>query len=453
MVPKILVVDDEENMLRLFKRVLGKEGYEVRTAGSGTEGLRLLKEEDFDLIISDLVMPILGGLELMQAVKEEHPDLPFILITAFGSIGSAVEAIKAGAYDYLTKPFHKEEILSIVRKALKVSELRQEVKRLRDELKTLVGFNRLIFKSKAMESVFKLMHKVADSQATVLIQGESGTGKELVARALHDLSSRRDGPFIAVDCSVLPEQLLQTELFGHIRGAFTGALKDKDGLFLAAHHGTLFLDEIGNISSPVQLNLLRVLQEREIKPVGSLTSTKVDVRVVAATNLDLEQLIKQGIFRKDLYYRLAVVTVHIPPLRDRREDIAPLAYHFLHKYAQIYQREVTEISPLAMRLIMDKPWPGNVRELENVMERAVILSSGPILDETLIAQPSPAVSGHEGLKQGLKEATRGLTRQREMEALFMALKDTQGNKAQAARLLGISRTSLYNKIKEMGLEV
>ena len=296
MVPKILVVDDEENLLRLFQRVLGKEGYEVRTAGSGTEALRLLQQEDFDLIISDLVMPILGGLELMQAVKEDHPDLPFVLITAFGSIGSAVEAIKAGAFDYLTKPFHKEEILTIVRKALKVSELRQEVKRLRDELKTLVGFNRLIFKSKAMESVFKLIHKVADSQATVLIQGESGTGKELVARALHDLSRRRDGPFIAVDCSVLPEALLQTELFGHVKGAFTGAAKDKEGLFLAAHRGTLFLDEIGNIAPAVQLNLLRVLQEKEIKPVGSVASTKVDVRVLAATNMDLEQLIKKGTF-------------------------------------------------------------------------------------------------------------------------------------------------------------
>lgn len=463
MIPRILVVDDEENMLKLLQRVLSKEGYEVRTAASGSEAIRLLRDEDFDLIISDLVMPVLSGIDLLQEAKARKPDTQFILITAHGSIGSAVEAMKTGAFDYLTKPFQREEILLAVHKALKYGELHQEVRRLRAELKVRDGFKDMVFKSKAMESVFGLISKIADSQATVLILGESGTGKELIARAVHERSSRRKGPFVAVDCSVLAEHLLQSELFGHVKGSFTGAVKDKKGLFLAADGGTLFLDEIGNVSLPVQLNLLRVLQEKEIRPVGSVSSSKVDVRVLAATNMDLEELMREGRFRRDLYYRLAVVTVHVPPLRERKADIAPLAYHFMRRYAAAYQKHLTDISPAALRAIMENPWSGNVRELENVMERAVLLSSGPYLEESDLSFPAPSApsieappyrhssSAHEDTRS-FKETIREHARQSEKEALVVALQNAKGNKSKAAKLLGISRSSLYSKLKELGLE-
>ncbi len=453
MLAEILVVDDEQNMLKLFQKVLAREGYGVRTAASGTEALRILREETFDLIISDLVMPVLGGIDLMKEVKTKHPDIPFIVITAYGTIESAVEAMKGGAFDYLTKPFQKDEILVVVNRALKYCKLHHEVIRLREELKVRDGFKEIIGKSKAMEGVFKLIGKIADSQATVLIQGESGTGKELIARAVHDLSSRRDEPFIVVDCSVLPEHLLQTELFGHIKGAFTGAVKDKEGLFLAADGGTLFLDEVGTISSSVQLNLLRVLQEREIKPVGSVVSTKVDVRVLAATNLDLEEPMRDGTFRKDLYYRLAVVTVNVPPLRERREDIAPLAHYFMRKYAGTYHKNLSDINPGAVRAIMENPWPGNVRELENVMERAVLLSAGPLIDEASLSLPITRERPTHSKKdfKPLKIAARALAHQGEREAIVAALRDSGGNKSRAAKLLGISRSSLYNKIRELGV--
>lgn len=455
---RVLVVDDEENMLKLLQRVLSKEGYEVRTTASGSEAIRILRDEEYDLIISDLVMPVINGIHLMQEVKALQPDTQFILITAHGSIGSAVEAMKAGAFDYLTKPCQKDEILLAVHKALKYAELHQEVRRLRAELEVRDGFKDVVYKSKAMESLFKLISKIADSQATVLILGESGTGKELIARAIHE-SSTRKGPFVAVDCSVLPEHLLQSELFGHVKGAFTGAVKDKKGLFAAADGGTLFLDEIGNISLPVQINLLRVLQEREIKPVGSTGSIKVDVRVLTATNMDLEELIREGKFRRDLYYRLAVVTVHVPPLRQRKADIGPLAYHFMRKYAAAYQKHLADITPAALRAIMENPWEGNVRELENVMERAVLLSTGSQIDERELSFAVPSIAsspdrdrpGSQAVKP-FRESIREHSRQKEKEALLAALRDSLGNKSQAAKLLGISRSSLYNKLRELGVK-
>lgn len=449
---RILVVDDEENMLRLFQKVLGRENHETFMASSGTEALRLLREQSFDLIISDLMMPLLDGLSLMQAVKKSHPDLPFIVITAYGSIKSAVEAIKGGAFDYLTKPFRNEDILLAIKKALQLKQLQNEVQRLREELKIRDGTKEIIYKSKAMESVLKMVGKVADSQATVLIQGESGTGKELIARALHDLSGR-PGPFVAVDCSVLPEPLLQSELFGHVKGAFTGAVKDKKGLFLTADGGTLFLDEIGNISPAVQLNLLRVLQEREIKPVGSVISTRVNVRVVAASNVNLEQAMEKGLFRNDLYYRLAVVIIAVPPLRERSEDIAPLAYHFLETHAKRYHKDLNGISPTVMRGLMNNPWGGNVRELENVIERAVVLTNGPILDENAFSLPRSEEGKHEIPSRGsLKFIKKEAALQEEKNSILKALNASQGNKSRAAKILGISRSSLYNRLKELDLE-
>lgn len=449
MLPKILIVDDEPNMLRLFQTVLGKEGYKVCTAASGVEALRMLNEDSFDLVVSDLVMPDLGGMDLMKELKAKHPGIPFIVITAYGTVESAVKAMKSGAFDYLTKPFHKDHILLVVNKALQYCRLHNEVIRLREELKARDGLHEIIGKSKAMEGVFKLIGKVADSQATVLIQGESGTGKELIARAIHNLSSGREGPFIAVDCSVLPQHLLQSELFGHIKGSFTGAVRDKEGLFLAAERGTLFLDEIGAISPELQLNLLRVLQEKEIKPVGSVTSVRVAVRVLAATNVDLEECIRRGTLRKDLYYRLAVVTVDIPPLRERMEDVPLLAHHFMHKYAKAYNKNLSDITPGAMGLLMENSWPGNVRELENVMERGVLLSTGRLIDEAALS--SPVLRGGNPALTPLKLTTKAFVQQKEREAILTALKSSRGNKSRAAKLVGISRTSLYNKMKELDI--
>jgi DNA-binding NtrC family response regulator len=452
--PRILIVDDEQNMRKLFEKVLAKEGYAVRTAENGADAMKILEEETFHLIISDLVMPGMGGIDLMKEVKTKHPDIPFIVLTAYGTVGSAVEAMKGGAFDYLTKPFQKDHVLLVVDKALKYCKLHDEVRRLRQQLEVKDGMTRIIGKSKAMESVFKLISKIADSQATVLIRGESGTGKELVARAIHDLSRRRNNPFLAVDCSVLPEQLLQSELFGHVKGSFTGAFKDKEGLFLAADGGTILLDEIGTIAPPVQLNLLRVLQEKEIKPVGSVAKKNVDVRVLAATNEDLEKAMADGTFRKDLYYRLAVVTVDVPPLRQRIDDVAPLAHHFMRKYAKLYQKNISDLTPQTMRALMAYPWPGNVRELENVMERSVLLSPGPLIDESSLAFPAPkeAFPARESVVPSLKNTTRIVTQEREREAITTALKDARGNKSRAAKLLGISRTSLYNKMRDLEIE-
>lgn len=454
MSPKILVVDDEQNMLKLLEKVLIKAGYGVRTAGTAANALKAMEEESFHLIISDLIMPGIGGMDLMNQVKSRHPDVPFVVVTAYGTVESAVEAMKGGAFDYLTKPFQKDHILLVVDKALKYCRLHDEVRRLRRQL-DIKGMAQIIGKSKAMEGVLNLVGKIADSQATVLVRGESGTGKELVAGAIHKLSSRRDKPFVAVDCSVLPEQLLQSELFGHVKGSFTGAVKDKEGLFLAADGGTIFLDEIGTIAPSVQLNLLRVLQEKEIKPVGSVTKKNVDVRVVAATNEDLERAMVNATFRRDLYYRLAVVTVDVPPLRKRIDDIAPLTHHFMHKYAKLYHKNVADITPQTMRALMAYSWPGNVRELENVMERAVLLSPGPLIDESSLAFPASRQETSAPVAETmptLKNTTRAVARERERGAIIEALKTTRGNKTRAAKSLCISRTSLYNKMKELGIQ-
>ncbi len=452
MLAKILVVDDEQHMLKLFEKILTRQGHEVRTAASGTEAISLFEKNDFDLIFSDLLMPDLGGMDLLKEVKARYSDIPFIVITAYGTIESAVEAMKTGAFDYLTKPFRKDDILLVTGKALKYCELRNEVKRLREKLKDKDGVKKIIGKSKAVRDVLKLVARVADSQATVLIQGESGTGKELIARLLHDLSSRRDKPFIAVDCGVFPEHLLQSELFGHVKGAFTGAVKDKKGLFIAADKGTLFLDEIGTISSAMQLNLLRVLQEKEVRPVGGIASIEGDVRVVAATNIDLEEAMHEGRFRRDLYYRLAVVTVDLPPLRERRSDITMLAYHFMQKYAAIYDKKLSDITPDAMQAIMQNPWPGNVRELENVMERAVLLSAGPLIDEASLPLPVRQMMSYKTKQLApFKTVIKAAGREAERKAILKALEETSGNKTRAARILGISRSSLYNKICALGI--
>lgn len=451
---RILVIDDEINMLNLLKRILSKEGYEVTTCPTAEEALEKLGQKVYDLIVADLVLPGMNGIELLKTVKKDWPNTPFILITAFASVESAVEAMKIGAYDYIAKPFQTEEIKITIKKAIEQQELSSELQRLRSEVRVQYGFQNIIGRSKKMLSLYNLITKVADSMSTILLQGESGTGKELFAKAIHYNSSRRDKPFVAVECSVLPETLLESELFGHTKGAFTGAIRAKKGLFEQANGGTIFLDEIGDISLAMQSKLLRVLQEREIRPVGSNEIIKIDVRVIAATNTELKKAVNAKTFREDLYYRIAVIPISIPPLRERKEDISLLVDHFIKKYCQINNKNIKTISPRVLSLLSDYNWPGNVRELENVIERAVLISETneitvdclPIeiqLSKAALIDSQPGGS----LKDKLAKAKEEI----ELQALKLALKKHNGNKSLAAKELGISRGSLYNKIREYNL--
>jgi DNA-binding NtrC family response regulator len=445
---KILVVDDEANMLALFRKVLGKEGYQVEAVSSGVEALNQLEKQWFDLVISDLKMPGLDGLELLKKVKEMNPGLPFIVLTAYGTVDSAVAAMKEGAYDYLTKPINNDEIKVVVKKALDLHRLTRELERLRDQVEIDSDFKNIIGRSRKMRSLFRLIKLVSNSNTTILIKGESGTGKELVARAIHYNSPRRERPFVAIDCGALPETLLESELFGYVKGSFTGAIGNKKGLFEEAHGGTLLLDEIGDTTLAFQSKLMRVLQEGEIRPVGSNKSIKVDVRVIAATNKDLMEAVEKKAFREDLYYRLAVVPVVIPPLRERKEDIPLLVDHFIKKYCEQNELETKKISPQIMKVLIDYPWRGNVRELENVIERAVLMSPGPeIRMEALFLEKT----ADEEIMDSLRQVTHTATEIVEREKIAIAIKKARGNRTQAARLLGISRATLYNKLKQYGL--
>ncbi|MBI4488928.1 MAG: sigma-54-dependent Fis family transcriptional regulator [Deltaproteobacteria bacterium] len=445
---RILVVDDEENVVVLFKRILEKEGYEVESAASGEEALGWLETDWFDLLISDLKMPRMDGLEFIQKAKTLRPSVPCIVLTAYGTIESAVAAMKKGAYDYLAKPANIEEIKLVVKKALDLHRLTREVERLRAQVEIGREFSEIVGRSRPMRALFRLIKLVARSNATVLIQGESGTGKELIARAIHQHSPRHDRPFVAIDCGALPETLLESELFGHMRGAFTGAISTKKGLFEEAHGGTLLLDEIGNTTPAFQSKLLRVLQESEIRPVGGNKSIKVDVRVIAATNKDLKGQMEKRTFREDLYYRLAVVPVVIPPLKDRTEDIPLLADQFIKKYCKQNGLEPKRISAQRLKDLIDYTWPGNVRELENVIERAVLLSPGPeINSEALFPEPVAAEKFHEPLQQATRVAIENVER----EKIIKATKIAKGNRSLAAKYLGISRAALYNKLKRYQL--
>jgi DNA-binding NtrC family response regulator len=444
---RILVADDEPNMLDLFKKVLGKEGYQVVAASSGEEAVQKLDTERFDLLISDLKMPGLSGFDLLKKAKSVNPTMPCILLTAYGTIDSAVAAMKEGAYDYLTKPVNNDEITLTVKKALDLHRLTREVEQLREKVGVESALGNIIGRSKPMRDLFRLIERVAGSNTTILIYGESGTGKELVARAIHQQSPRRTRPFVAIDCGALPETLLESELFGHVRGSFTGAVSNKKGLFEEADGGTLLLDEIGDTTPAFQSKLLRVLQENEIRPVGGNKTLKVDVRVIAATNKDLKKSVERKSFREDLYYRLAVVPIIIPPLRQRREDIPLLADHFIRKYCERNGFEPKLILPKTLKLLIESPWPGNVRELENVIERAVLMSPGPEISadalfmEPMVDQPEDA----------LPEAIRMATETVEKEKIAEATRQAKGNRSLAAKLLGISRATLYNKLKRYNL--
>ncbi|MBI2115769.1 MAG: sigma-54-dependent Fis family transcriptional regulator [candidate division NC10 bacterium] len=452
---RILIVDDEENVLHFLSRVLEDEGYGVETARTAAEVRTRDWEVPLDLAIIDLrLQPGEDGISLLQMVRERAPETSAVLMTAYGSIESAVAAMRAGAYDYVTKPFRAEEILKVVAKALEQRRLQREVWRLRREVERRYSFANLIGKSPAMQELFHQIEQVAASRGTVLVSGESGTGKELVARAIHYNSPRRSGPFVVIDCAAIPETLQESELFGHAKGAFTGAVGIKRGLFEEADGGTLFLDEVGELRPPTQATLLRVLQDGSFRRVGDTRTLRVDVRVIAATNKDLAEAVRTGQFREDLFYRLKVVPIHLPPLRERREDIPLLADHFLqHSVAQA-RAEVRRITPQGLDLLLRYPWPGNVRELENTIERALLFCDGEAIGPEHL--PPEVRQSTEAIRVGLPHDSLDLRlaldragREVESDLIRRALDRSRGNRTQAARLLGISRRALLYKLKEM----
>ena len=445
---RILVVDDDQEMRRLLKDVLEDRGHQVDTAPGGKEALALLAGHDYAVVLTDLKMKGMEGLELLGEIRRDYPASNVILMTAFGTIESAIEAMKQGAYDYLTKPVKTEEMVLVVEKALREAALRREVSRLRQEVHREYSFHQILGKSKPMREVFDLIRRVADSSTNVLITGESGTGKELVAKAIHYNSARRDASFVPVNCAAIPEALLESELFGHMKGSFTDAKTDKRGLFEEAQKGTLFLDEISELPLMLQAKILRAIQEREIRRVGATKSVPVDVRIIAATNLHLTDEVKAKRFREDLYYRLNVIEIHLPPLRERREDIPLLVDAFFKKCLGSSQKPLKGISEAALAVLVDYAWPGNVRELENVVERAVTLCRGEkIVPDDL----PPAIQGSRGDRKVLDEAAeRTLPLEDvEKEYILRILEKTGGNKYQAAQLLGIDRKTLYRKLGEI----
>jgi two-component system, NtrC family, response regulator AtoC len=453
---KVLVVDDEANLRKVLAALLRRDGYEVTVASDGEQALAEFHKNGADIVVTDLVMPRLGGMEVLRAINSANPDVPVIIITAHGTVDSAVEAIKRGAFDYITKPFDQAELSAVIAKAVKAHDVAQRSVRADARARSA-----LIGDSPQMQEVYKVIDKVADTPSTVLIMGESGTGKELVASALHGASSRRDKPFIKINCAAIPHNLIESELFGYERGAFTGAVTSKPGRFELADGGTLFLDEIGEIPTEAQVKLLRVLQESEFERVGGIKTTKVDVRLVAATNRDLQAEIEAGRFRKDLYYRLAVVPVVLPPLRDRHSDIPLLVSHFTDKYNRKLNKRMEGIADEALALLQAYSWPGNIRELENLIERVLLFADGPLITvkdlpeavRQVSVPPPPVAAAAEPTagEGGLKDIVRQKAAELERDLITKALEETGGNVTRAARLLQISRKSLQTKMKEFGL--
>ena len=447
---RILVVDDELSMRDFLSIMLKKEGHEVVAAENGGSALKVIQSEIFDLLITDIKMPGMDGMEVLKTAKEVSPETVVIMITAFATTGTAVEAMKLGAYDYITKPFKVDEIRLVIQKALEKRHLRKENILLRREIASRAGFSNFIGTSAAMQKVFSLIRQVADTKSTVLITGESGTGKELVAKAIHFNSSRNGGPFVTVNCAALPETLLESELFGYMKGAFTGATSNKQGLFEAANGGTIFLDEIGATTPALQIKLLRVLQEREFMRVGGTVDIKMDARVLAASNRELLTEVSKGTFREDLYYRLNVIPINLPALRDRREDIPLLVEFFLKKFSG--GKEPKKITPEAINLLMNHRWPGNVRELENTVERLVILADGDRIGQEHIPENFKSVRSYPELittdipDEGLD--MEKLIENIEKNLLFKALEKTGGVKTEAAKLLGLSFRSFRHRMQK-----
>ena len=450
MKPTILVVNDEASHRQMIEAVLSAEGYEISQADDGRSAIAAIEKKFYDLLIMDVRMQEVGGIEALKAIKKISPGIPIIIMTAYASVGTAVDALKSGAYDYLTKPLDIEELKILVAKALHHQELEKENVYLKERLNDRFDFSNIIGRSPAMGQLFETMGMVAPSEATVLIVGESGTGKELIANAIHQNSPRKEKPLIKVNCAALPETLLESELFGHEKGAFTGAIARKQGRFQLAHQSSIFLDEIAEMAPATQAKILRVLQEREFELLGSPQTIKVDTRVIAATNRNLEEEIQAGRFREDLYYRLNVVTVDVPPIRQRREDIPLLADFFLKQYAEKNRRLIKGFTPRATDLLMRYEWPGNVRELENIIERAVIMARGEVI--TPLEFPDDLQKLDEELKTSQIDLSPGRSlKEVEKDMILRTLEETGGNRTHAARILGISRRTLQLKLKEYGI--
>ncbi|HLL00094.1 MAG TPA: sigma-54 dependent transcriptional regulator [Myxococcaceae bacterium] len=443
---RILVVDDEDNARRAIATILGEEGYEVAEASNGADALTRLAEFSPAVVLSDVRMPQMDGLTLLKKAREQGSDATFVMMTAFASVETAVEAMRSGADNYLVKPLDADAVLVVLGKALEKRSLRREAESLRDQVRQRTRFHNIIGDSPQLQGIYDVVRRAAATRATVLILGESGTGKELIAQALHQESPRKDKPFIRVHCAALSENLLESELFGHEKGSFTGALARKEGRFELADGGTLFLDEIGEISSSVQVKLLRVLQQREFERVGGTQTLKVDVRIVAATHRDLSAEVKAGRFREDLFYRLNVVSLTLPPLRDRKSDIPALVSHFLEKYGDSYGKEVKGLAPGTLQALLAHDWPGNIRELENAIERAVVLAQGAELTADdlppVLRGPRPLGAGSSNLIPGASMATI------EREAILRTLEMVQGSTSRAAEILGISVRKIQYRLKE-----
>jgi len=444
-IEKILVVDDEPLVRNFLKEVLEAEDYEVLTTEDGLSALKEVERGGIDLVITDVRMPKMNGIDLLKEVKKRSPSTLVVVITAYGTIENAVEAMKNGACDYITKPLSPEQIKLAIQKASQHKNLLNENRYLRSEVSQRYNFEQLIGRSPQMRRVYEMIDRVAPTNATVLIQGESGTGKELVARAIHYRSPRKDKPFVKVNCAALPEDLLESELFGHERGAFTGAVSKREGRFELADRGTLLLDEISETSPAFQAKLLRVLQEQEFERVGGSKTIKVDVRVIATTNKDLKQAIREGKFREDLYYRLNVLPIYLPPLRERKEDIPLLVQHFLEKYSRQNGLRIKSLSKKCLDMMMQYEWPGNVRELENVIERAVVMSEGETIFPENISLSSPVQ------KMGLSFPEEITLEEMEKRLILHTLQRTGGNRTEAAKILGISVRTVRNKLKKYGM--
>jgi len=442
---KLLVVDDEAIVRESLRDWLSDVGHQVFTAENGPQALEIIEKEKPGIVIADLVMPGMDGIELMKRAKEISPDIEVIIITAYGSIPTAITAMREGAYDYIEKPFCPERVELLIEKLVEHQELIEENLSLHRRLEERYRFENIIAKSPKMQRVIEVIKVVSKSNATVLITGDTGTGKELVARAIHSQSYRKDKPFVAVSCAALPESLLESELFGHEKGAFTGAHAQRRGKFEIANRGTIFLDEIGDMSANIQVHLLRVLEEKEFTRVGGNELIKVDVRVISATNKDMKEAVANRQFREDLYYRLNVVNIELPPLRERKEDIPLLAQHFLKKFSVENQKGITDFSPEATDFLLKYEWPGNVRELENAIERAVILTKNSCIEVADLPQESLTMTHSASSGKDLGEVERN--------HILNILNETGGNYSEAARILGISRMTLYNKIRAYGLDV
>lgn len=459
--PNILIVDDERSMRELLELMLTREGYGVTCAESGRRAVALVEQNSYDLLLCDIRLGDISGLDVLRACKKHHPGTVVIMISAYASTETAVEAMNGGAYDYVPKPFNKDELMETVAKAVKLRTVEQEKKLLDGELQRSLNFGMIVGSSPAMQHVFRMIQQVSKTKTNILITGESGTGKELIAKAIHKESDRRDQPFVAINCGGIPETLMESELFGHKKGSFTGATQDKPGLFQEAHRGTIFLDEIGELSLPIQVKLLRAVQEKMIRPVGGTEDLPVDIRILSATNKQLEKEVIAGKFREDLFYRLNVIEIKVAPLRERKSDLRALAQHFLEKYSHEMKKEISKLSSYALDLMLKYDFPGNVRELENLMERSVALSTTNIILPDSLALAVHKRRWIEGIKDrrfDLDEVAKGVSLEsilEEIERAYLkkALDCSNGNKNKAAELLNLSLRSLRYRLEKLSLEL